>query len=110
MSDTKFTSGPWEVVDHEHYPSFRGVRGPSFDVKAVMVATDLTFVDYLQRDADLRLIAAAPDLYEALETASKALEAIASEMTVGERYTNAGQYLLDALEPVRAALAKARGE
>jgi transcriptional regulator with XRE-family HTH domain len=45
-------------------------------------------------------------LREALKLALKALEAIGDEMTVGERYTNAGQYLLDALEPARAALAQ----
>lgn len=43
---------------------------------------------------------------EALTAALKALEAISEEMTVGERYTNAGQYLIDALPTVRAALAQ----
>ena len=60
--------------------------------------------------ANARLIAAAPDLYAALQGALKALDAIGDEMTVGERYTNSGQYLLDALQPARAALAKAEGE
>lgn len=44
-------------------------------------------------------------LREALIGAHKALEAIGSEMTVGDRYTNAGQYLIDSLEPSREALA-----
>ena len=43
---------------------------------------------------------------EALAAALKALEAISEEMTVGERYTNAGQYLIDALPTARAALAQ----
>ena len=54
-------------------------------------------------------VAAAPsallDEREALQAALKALEAIADDMTVGDRWTNAGQHLLDALGPVRAALA-----
>ena len=57
-----------------------------------------------------RVAAAAPELFEAARTALSALESIANEMTVGDRFTNAGQLLLDALEPCRAALAKARGE
>ncbi|WP_368640430.1 hypothetical protein ABRZ04_04245 [Castellaniella ginsengisoli] len=47
---------------------------------------------------------------EALAAALKALEAISDEMTVGERYTNAGQYLIDALPTVRAALAQQSAE
>lgn len=60
--------------------------------------------------ADARLIAAAPELLDALRNACKALDAIAAEMTVGDRYTNAGQYLIDALPEARAAIAKAIGE
>jgi hypothetical protein len=60
--------------------------------------------------ADAQLIAAAPDLLEALQKALMALDAIGDEMTVGERYTNAGQYLLDALIPARDAIAKASGD
>jgi hypothetical protein len=62
------------------------------------------------REANALLIAAAPELLEAAQTALSALESIANEMTVGDRFTNAGQLLLDALEPCRAAIAKARGE
>lgn len=43
--------------------------------------------------------------HKALKAALKALDSIGEEMTVGERYTNAGQYLIDSLEPIRAALA-----
>lgn len=52
------------------------------------------------------------ELRQAAQQALKALEAISNEMTVGERYTNAGQYLLDALGPLRAALTQhpAKGE
>lgn len=46
------------------------------------------------------------ELRQAAQQALKALEAISDEMTVGERYTNAGQYLLDALGPLRAALSQ----
>lgn len=45
-------------------------------------------------------------LREALVLSNKALEAIASEMTVGDRYTNAGEYLIDSLIPSREALSQ----
>ena len=92
---SKHTPGPWEVMD-SFYPSIKEVVGPSFNVKAVMWATDLTEKDYQERSADLRLIAAAPDLLEALNTWLEQYSA--------EEYK-------DCLEVVktRAALAKARG-
>ena len=62
-----------------------------------------------ETEANARLIAAAPELLEALIGALKALEAIGDEMTVGERYTNAGEYLIDALMPSRVAIVKATG-
>jgi hypothetical protein len=49
------------------------------------------------------------ELHAALAAAGEALEAISEKMTLGERYTNAGQYLIDALPLVRAALANAQG-
>jgi uncharacterized Zn finger protein (UPF0148 family) len=63
-----------------------------------------------KRNEQERRAACFPELLEALKLALQALEAIGDEMTVGERYTNAGQYLLDSLNPARAAIAKAEGE
>ena len=111
MSAAKHTPGPWKVISEQtarevevfeiaeisHYRVIRDARGDGFDAQG----HDL---------ADARLIAAAPELLEALRGALKALDAIGDEMTVGERYTNAGQYLLDSLTPARAAIAKATGE
>ena len=59
--------------------------------------------------ANARLIAAAPELLEALQIALSAIEQTTSEMTVGDRFTNAGQSLLDALNPCRDAISKATG-
>lgn len=63
---TQHTPGPWAVVDG-YYASFKEVTGPSFKVSAVMWATDLTEDDYQKRNADLHLIAAAPDLLAAAQ-------------------------------------------
>ena len=56
-----------------------------------------------------RLHALNAQMLEALQVALKALDSISVEMTVGERYTNAGTDLLDSLTPVRAAIAAATG-
>jgi hypothetical protein len=106
---SKHTPGPWKV-EAGHYPSINVVVGPSFKINCVMWASDLTEDDYQKRTADLNLIAAAPDLLEALQMAHKTLHAICERMTVGDRWTNEGQDLLDSLEPVAAAIRKATGE
>ena len=59
------TPGPWSVIDG-HYPQFREIKGPSFTISIVLSATDLDFSDYLKREADAQLIAAAPDMLAAL--------------------------------------------
>ena len=66
-----YTPGPWNVVQ-SHYPAIKQIAGPSFSISAVMYATNLTEDDYKKREADLRLIAAAPELVEALAEAVKA--------------------------------------
>ena len=72
MSDTRFTPGPWDVVQHPT-PSIKGIRGPSFDVRAVMWASDLDNSDYERRQADLSLMAAAPDGFDAAGAAYLAI-------------------------------------
>jgi hypothetical protein len=98
---TQHTPGPWAVVDG-YYPSFKQVTGPSFKVSAVMWATDLTEVDYQKRNADLHLIAAAPDLLEAL----KLCESNISSLLASAHPKIYGQWLA----VVSAAIAKATGE
>jgi hypothetical protein len=68
---TQHTPGPWSVTDG-HYPSFKQISGPSFKISVVMWATDLTEDDYRKRDADLHLIAAAPDLLDELKNLRRA--------------------------------------
>lgn len=63
----------WKVVDG-YYPGFLNIVGASYTVSIVTSATDLTLEDYVSRTNDAHLMAAAPDLLEALE---KALDALA---------------------------------
>lgn len=68
---SKHTPAPWKVVQDENYPSFKRVDGLSFPLSVVMTASNLTAEDYIKRNADLHLIAAAPEL---LEVAKLAIE------------------------------------
>ena len=68
----KHTPGPWAFVDG-HYPCMKEVIGPSFRISIVMSATDLDFNDFLKRSADAHLIAAAPDLLEALQQCAESM-------------------------------------
>ena len=92
---SKHTPGPWRVVDG-HYPCMKEIEGPSFRVTVVMWATDLDFNDYLVRSADANLIAAAPDLLEAL-TSLELISGIAAPHDDPARVA------------ARAAITKARG-
>ena len=94
---SKHSPGPWSVVDG-HYPSMQEIQGPSFNINIVMSSTDLNFQDYLSRSADARLIAAAPEL----------LEALSSRVDLYE--TDEGCRELDQYRKARAAIAKALGE
>jgi hypothetical protein len=63
----KHTPGPWVVGRDSNYPSSFGIiEGPSFPISYVLWATDVTRAMGEQRDRDAALIAAAPDLFDAL--------------------------------------------
>lgn len=62
MSESK---KEWKVVDG-YYPGFLNIVGASYTVSIVTSATDLTLEDYVNRTNDAHLMAAAPDLLEAL--------------------------------------------
>lgn len=66
--------------------------------------------DSIEADAEIRELKKQRDeLLKALRVALNALEEISIEMTVGDRFTNAGQYMLDALPIASRAIAKAGG-
>lgn len=63
MSDLK---KEWKVVDG-HYPGFLNIIGAAYPVSIVTSAIDLSLDDFINRTNDAHLMAAAPDLLEALE-------------------------------------------
>lgn len=96
----KWTKGPWAVERNKRTWGWVDVVGPSLGVGGPTQATDLTLADEVKRIAEAHLIAAAPDMAEALEKALNFITNTESEM--GET--------LPCGDAARAALAKARGE
>lgn len=106
---TKHTPGPWRFYT-EPQPNGCPIVGAQGLMIAMLAHTVHQSDQKETALANARLIASSPQMLNALNVALKAFEAISDEMTVGERYTNAGQYLIDALMPVREAIVKATGE
>lgn len=89
------TPGPWEVVGGG-YPGVLHVKGPPLPITIVTSALDIDFAGSLEREANARLIAAAPELLEALLGMIVSYELEASPLN-------------PALLKARAVLAKATG-
>ena len=91
---TQFTPGPWKVVRYanEFHPRIESDLDPNCAVGEAFVGSDYC-------DANARLIAAAPDLYEVLSAI----------MTHHDGFFVA-TFELELADQAYAALAKARGE
>jgi len=108
MNETKFTPGPWKAIrDPLHYGSLSTVYAGSTEEKAGIGAQMLVQVggwsNPTEQEANAHLIAAAPELYEALEEIIQDVQ----QTSTGD-ITGTGCW--EALDKARAALAKARGE
>lgn len=91
MRETKWTPGPWEVaLDASGHPN---IRAQSRRVAYLDLRGDLAAVD-----ANARLVAAAPDLYEALDGLVSRLK------------QTCGDYHAQGIEIAERALARARGD
>ena len=99
-TETKWTEGPWEAILLENHGRY--------EVYSVMTRQSITgWGNVTQCEADAQLIAAAPDLYEALEPLEPLLEVILHTVQMPPARTEAFK---QTLAKTRAALAKARGE
>lgn len=117
-----FTSGPWATDGDHGYGSFNGVRVRATKGAEYVLAIVIGDVSELDAAANARLIAAAPELYEALTEISKRCpplpEGFDEFATISDFGGNADDYaahvekLISATtgDIARAVLAKARGE
>lgn len=102
----KHTPGPWHMAQGLYGPSVcgrvqAGVHG-GLIAPCICKVTELPGTDWLD---NARLIAAAPEMLEALEDAVVPLKAIWSAQTGGS-----GPDLWPVFEQVKAAIRKAKGE
>lgn len=104
MSETKHTPGPWSVTGKQFSGSVRVSAGSGSDLNGLVAICDAG--DYarskVEGAANARLIAAAPELLEAL------VWMVANDDTNEADEGNA--YWVDGLHRARAAIAKATGE
>lgn len=121
MSETKFTPGPWALEEFDEHGGYdcmtAGVAcGPAkLDGHYYGQKTDGTGMDASAKArmmADAALIAAAPDLYEALGKCEAAIRAMGSNIAEFGTVTDVEFFdsVWGAEEVARAALSKARGE
>lgn len=110
MSETRWTPGPWTLETAYRDEDLLSVVYVSEDNQEFPIAEEVggrrhgaDFEDESECVANAHLIAAAPELYEALEECKRVLSDLQSTQLEGTR-TRA------AWEKARAALAKARGE
>lgn len=97
MSESK---KEWQVVDG-YYPGFLNIVGASYTVSIVTSATDLTLEDYVNRTNDAHLMAAAPDLLEALEKALDALAHCRADIGYSSMQTRAAHMADKAIKKAR---------
>ena len=104
MSKTKFTPGPWTSGIRGVLGALRFSVAPENDFgKIVSICGDYGAEDKEESIANARLIAAAPDMYEALEAAILEYGKPGGPWNVP---SSPGSWI----EKARAAIAKARGE
>ena len=102
MSESK---KEWKVVDG-YYPGFLNIVGASYTVSIVTSASDLTLEDYVNRTNDAHLMAAAPDMLEALE----AILPFVPRTSASEGGASKYSANVKAADKVRAAINKARNQ
>lgn len=115
----KFTPGPWRLWRHVNK------NCPAASQTAVFGTGNRQFVMIAQTHSDgaakpeqtvdeiianASLIAAAPEMYEALAEAADAIVAFASQYTIIHAQTGSFEKLMDAAKKARQIYRKARGE
>ena len=109
MSNTQHTPGPWTVeIDRWHYDTastvVAGSERPTFPFRELLVQVGGT--DVGRQEANTRLIAAAPELYDAAHNAAGVL--IACCKPAGG--CDDDHAIRHAIKTLEYALSKARGE
>lgn len=113
---TKHTPGPWKLGEHPSAENDawredemrlyeRGIYATAYQLKIAVCEQWIGEKEQEEAEANATLISAAPELFEALETAEAALSIEGSYRSAPDR-----DRIYAALTSARAAIAKARGE
>lgn len=97
------SKGPWRVVDGSS-PGVLYVEGPPLPITIITTALDIDFAGSMEREANAYLIAAAPELLEALRGLDEAYCRAGDSLSREERAEDRKR-----LMAARAAIAKATG-
>lgn len=96
MSEVKFTKGPW-AIEYDNADEYGGNQWYNVGPAKVVISYAISATEREEWDANAHLIAAAPEMYEALESALRLLNVAGLSDRIGYA------------EGINA-LAKARGE
>jgi len=100
VSEKKWTPGPWSIRDGGHSHKFGVIAAE--DMRG-QVNSHILVCEAGDED-DANLIAAAPELYEAIENLLGAIDTPIARRKLGDDFTS------QAISEARDALARARGE
>jgi hypothetical protein len=106
MNERRFTKGPWKVSFKNHNDGDQESGGPSIITDGV----DPWYIARIEngspdQQANARLIAAAPDLLEALCVCERLIDGPIADLLTGDSMNDTGAY--DTLSIARTAIAKA---
>ena len=94
-----YTKGPWFFADDGTLGTVQDAAGRTI-AQAQQISHRDRHTNHAERQANARLIAAAPDLLEACQITVKAVE---------DGFENAAMDFSEAMEKLKAAIAKAEG-
>jgi hypothetical protein len=108
MTKAEYTPGPWEIDDtapNSYLRIIGNIDGDAYDDGSPRhIYTHVCDVlDNEQEEANARLIAAAPELLDALEESILAMQKVYDQSEMAH-------VVMDELERAKAVIAKARGE
>lgn len=106
MSTAKHTPGPWTMDDHQAGDCYAYVIPGSGSILGTICRVDISWDSYGQSIADARLIAAAPDLLEALQALFANM--LAQDLANEAKRPTEGEFIA-CMAAANAAIAKATG-
>ena len=111
MSETKFTKGPWKATYDSQLQALIEIYNTEDRVMVAVLPDRGTIEAMPEIEANADLIAAAPDMYEALNAAEKELQRTCEQCkAMGHAWFCDDSCTLSVIQQIDRALKKARGD